>query len=169
MARVGVDGVNVHTPIASTNQLFSFSLVNGHWQAYVHPEYYGMMMFAQAAPAGARLLSVSGPSSGPLRAWATRAPGGQVHVVLINTDTSGSHTVELRLPAGAGPAVLASLAAPSIHSRNGVTIAGEGFGTETSTGLLAPPLKPTVVTPGAGGYLVRLPAASAAMLTLAGG
>jgi hypothetical protein len=169
MARVGVDGVNIHTPTASINQLFSFSLVNGHWQAYVHPEYYGMMMFAQAAPAGSQLLNISGATSGPLRAWATRAPGGQVHVVLINTDTIGSHTVEVRGPASAGPAVLARLSAASAHSLNGVTIGGEGFGTETSTGVLPQPLNPPLVKPGSGGYVVQLPAASAAMLTFSGG
>ena len=169
MARVGVDGVNIHTPMASTNQLFGFSLVNGRWQAYVHPEYYGMMMFAQAAPAGSRLLSVSGASSGPLRVWGTRGPGGQVHVALINTDTASSHFVEVRAPASAGSAVLARLAAPSVHARDGVSIGGESFGTETSTGVLAQPLKPALVKPRPGGYLVKLPAASAAMLTLAAG
>jgi hypothetical protein len=166
MARVGVDGVNIHTPVASTNQLFSFSQVNGHWQAHVNPEYYGMMMFAEAAPAGSRLLGVSGGSGGPVRTWATRAPGGMSHVVLINTDTTGSHTVEVRVPASAAPAVLARLTAPSVHSHNGITIGGDGFGAETSTGVLPQPLKPAVIKSGPGGYLVKLPAASAAMLTM---
>jgi hypothetical protein len=169
MARAGVDGVNIHTPTASLNQLFSFSLVNGSWQANVGPEYYGLMMFAQAAPAGSRLLTVSGASGGPLRAWATRAPGGQIHVVLINTDETRSHSVAVRVPAGAGPAVLALMLAPSVHSVNGVTIGGQGFGAETASGVLAEPPKPATVEPGPGGYLVKLPAASAAMLTFGDG
>jgi hypothetical protein len=35
----------------------------------VEPDYYGLAMFAQAAPAGSRLLNVSSTGSRQLRAW----------------------------------------------------------------------------------------------------
>ena len=41
----------------------------------MHPEYYGLLMFAQAFPPGARLLPVSAPA-GPVKVWATEAPTG---------------------------------------------------------------------------------------------
>ena len=56
MARAGVDGVNVHSRPGVTNELFSFRNAKGKWSAAVNPVYYGLMMFADAAPAGSRLL-----------------------------------------------------------------------------------------------------------------
>src|SRR5205814_1754923 len=58
MAAVGVDGVNMHTFPGAAYELFTFRQVRGRWQAVVAPEYYGLEAFAQAAPAGSRLLSV---------------------------------------------------------------------------------------------------------------
>ena len=73
MARVGVDGVNIHTAPNAVNELFGFSHIGGVWQGYVHPVYYGLMTFAQAAPAGSRLLRTTSPRGGGLKVWATRA------------------------------------------------------------------------------------------------
>ncbi len=71
MASVGVDGVNFHMLPGSNYELFTPSqTAGGTWQAFVHPEYYGLLMFAQAFPPGAHLLSVSAPS-GPVKVWAT--------------------------------------------------------------------------------------------------
>ena len=75
MARVGVDGVNIHTYPKAPYELFRFTHENGKWSGFVAPEYYGLLMFAQAAPAGARLLKTSG-TLGNVRAWATRATDG---------------------------------------------------------------------------------------------
>ena len=55
MARVGVDGVNIHTYPKAPYELFTFTRANGVWSGSVAPEYYGLEMFAQAAPPGARL------------------------------------------------------------------------------------------------------------------
>jgi hypothetical protein len=169
MARVGVDGVNFQTAPNSFNELFGISDVKGTWQANVHPAYYGMMMFAQAAPPGSRLLRLAGAPGGEVRAWATRAPNGEVRVVLINDATAGSRLVKVRIPSIGGPASLERLKAPSAQAQGGVTLGGQGFGLKTSTGLLAGTPAATSVTPVAGAYVVSLPAASAAMLTLTGG
>jgi hypothetical protein len=167
MARVGVSGVNMHTVPNTINELIGTSLSGGHWVARVHPQYYGMMLFAQAAPAGARLLRVSG-AAGALRVWATRASDGRVRVILINDDTGGARAVSLHIPAGnGGPAALERLEAPHAGSTSGVRLGGQSFGAQTSTGQLSGRPQLETVTPGRGGvYAVTLPAASAALLTL---
>ena len=165
MARVGVDGVNIHTYPGAPYELFSFSRANGHWRAFVAPEYYGLDMFAQAAPAGARLLNVSG-ASGDVKGWATSAPDGTVHVVLINEDTAGSRIVTVHIAGPGGAATLERLRAPGLSARTGVTLGGQTFGTATSTGTLAGHSTLAMVTPTGGAYAVKLPRSSAAMLTI---
>jgi Glycosyl hydrolase family 79 C-terminal beta domain len=165
MASQGVDGVNIHTFPGNTNGLFDFTQSGSQWQGTVHPEYYGLLMFAQAPP-GARLLRTAAPRGGDVRLWATRAPGGNFHVVLINDSLSNAHTVRVRAPRGAGPATLERLQAPGgAYATGGVTLAGLTFGSQTTTGLLTGTPQTTHVTPGGGRYSVKLPAASAAMLS----
>ena len=50
LASVGVDGVNVHTLPGAGYELFTFRRTRAGWQAFVHPDYYGLLMFAQALP-----------------------------------------------------------------------------------------------------------------------
>jgi hypothetical protein len=169
MARVDVDGVNLQTAKGSLNELFSVGRVHGHWQAEVRPVYYGAMMFEQAAPAGSRLLALSGTAGADVDAWATRAPGGYIHVVLINDDTRHASSVALRIPSDGGPATIERLLAPSVGALSGVTLGGQSFGPQTDTGQLAGTPSSSSVTPVAGDYDVRLPAASAAMLTVPAG
>jgi hypothetical protein len=165
MAADGVDGVNLHTYPNSTNGLFDFSLAHGHWQSSVHPLYYGALMFAQAAPAGARLLHVVSSSQGPLRAWATRAPDHRLRVLLINDSLTSSALAVVRTPVVPGPASLERLRASSAYATSGVTLGGRTFGAATTTGILAPPA-PQAVAPHGGAYSVTLPASSAALLNL---
>ena len=165
MARVGVDGVNIHTYPKAPYELFTFTHQNGKWTGFVAPEYYGLEMFAQAAPAGSRLLHTSG-SLGNVRAWATRAPDGTVHVVLINDYTAQSRTVNVRIAGAAGVASLERLLGPGVTTRTGVTLGGQGYGTATTTGLLSGRSGIVPVNPANGTYAVHLAPASAAMLTI---
>jgi Glycosyl hydrolase family 79 C-terminal beta domain len=165
MANVGVDGVNVHTYPGAGDQLFAFTRVNSQWRAVVEPEYYGLLMFAQAAPAGSRLLPVTG-ATGTLRAWATQSPTGRIRIVLINDDTTHSQAPVVRMPGAAGTATLARLQAPGARATTRVTLAGQSFADQSSTGRLTGPSHTVVLHLVAGAYPVRLPAGSAAMLTL---
>jgi hypothetical protein len=165
MARVGVDGVNFHTFPGATYELFNFARRHGRWTGYVAPEYYGLLMFAQAAPAGAHLLRTSG-ALGNVRSWATLAPDGTIRVVLINDCTTHSRAVAVRIAGAPGVATLERLGAPGITARTGVTIGGQGFGATTTTGLLSGRSAIVSVKPTQGAYVVRLPPVSAAMLTL---
>jgi hypothetical protein len=165
LARVGVDGVNLHSLPGAAYELFTFSQPGATWQAFVHPEYYGMLTFAQAFPPGARLLPVTAPG-GPLKVWATRGADGHTRVVLINKDPSADYQVQLQVP-GADPlhsASLERLAAPGLGSTNGVTLGGQSFGDATTSGILPPPqTQPALAFNGS--YAVDLPPGSAVLLT----
>jgi hypothetical protein len=162
MAGAGVDGVNVHSLPGAGYELFTFSRASsGAWQAFVHPDYYGMLMFAQAFPAGARPLSVNAPG-GPVKVWATLGPDGRTRVALINEDSS-PHRVQLQLAPSAAQAELEWLRGPGAAATEGVTLGGQTFGSETRTGRLgSPQLQP--VSQLLGSYSIRLPAYSAALL-----
>ncbi len=172
LASVRVDGVNIHSLPHARYELFSFSHPRRRpWSAFVHPEYYGMLMFSQAFPSGAQLLPVTAPAS-PVKVWATTAPGttgsgaaSVTRVVLINKDVTASQDVQVQVPgAGARPASVEWLQAPSVTSLSGVTLGGRSFGTSTKTGVLGAPQTQAISATG-GIYSVTLPPASAVMLT----
>ena len=167
LAYVGVDGVNIHTLPGAPYEPFTFTQRAGAWQAFVHPMYYGLLMFAQAFPPGAQLLPVGGApaASGPVKVWATLAPDGTTRVVMINRDPSNAATVQLQLPGAQSTASVQLLTAPSLGAKSGVTLGGETFGTRTLTGTLPGSPTTTPLDPQAGVYAVQLPAASALMLT----
>jgi hypothetical protein len=162
MESAGVDGVNLHSLPGAAYQPFTFDSAGGRWRGAVQPDYYGLLMFARAFPPGAQLLPVAAPD-GPVRVWATRAPDGQVRAVLINED-SRAHQVQLQLPAGAGRASLEWLRAPGATATSGVTLGGQTFGTETTTGALPAPALQSIPQL-LGSYSVDLPPASAVLLT----
>jgi hypothetical protein len=150
LARVGVSGVNFHTFPGARYEPFSFRRAAGAWQASVKPLYYGILMFAQAAAPGSKLLAGSGHIANGLDVWALRAPDNRVRVALINF--GAARTIALHLPAAAGPATIERLQAPALDASSGVAISGR-----------------SAVASGNGSYALRLPAASAALLTAARG
>ncbi len=164
LAAEGVNGVNIHTLPNAGYQLFNFTQTPSGWQAVVHPEYYGMLMFAQAFPPGAHLLPVS-VASGPVKVWATAAPDGKTRVVLINKDTTTPAIVQVSLTNDDGPASVERLTAPSVDATSGETLGGQSFADPTQTGTLAGPSQTATVSPFMGFYPVEVPAGSAALLT----
>jgi hypothetical protein len=165
LANVGADGVNVHTREGTANQLFSFESTGLGWVGSVMPQYYGLLAFAQAAPAGSSLLQVAGASTGPIHVWATRAPGGTERVVLINLSTSAGQNVLVRA-SGPPVATLERLSAPRANATAGITLAGQSFGTPTATGIPTGALRTTPIHDARAGYNVWMPPAGAAILTL---
>jgi hypothetical protein len=166
LANAGVDGVNVHTPPRSTNQMFTVSQVNGTWQVYVHPNYYGLLMFAQATPPGSRLVRVSGSAAAGVSTWATRGTDGKTRVVVINKSTSRPRPVTIKAPAAATTATMELMRAPSITAKTGITIGGQGFGAQTSTGELAGTAQIPTLKQVRHAYRFKLPPASAALVTI---
>ena len=171
VARSGVDGVNIHTLPEAVYSPFTFQRVNGQWQATVEPEYYGLLLFTEAAPPGSRLLSVSTSGGPDIRARAAITQQGLIHVVLINDSLATDHTITLPAPAGVNtnkPAVVERLTAPGgASAKSGVTLAGQSFGAETTTGTLTGPFRADHLKPVNGQYTVQLPASSAAMVSFA--
>jgi hypothetical protein len=147
--------------------MFTVSQVNGTWEVYVHPNYYGLLMFARATPPGSRLLRISGSGGAGLSTWATIGPDRTRRVVVINKNTASARSVEVRAPAGAGSATLELMRAPAITAKTGITIGGQSFGAQTSTGELAGTPQTTMLKPSKRLYKFTLPAASAALLTVA--
>ncbi len=169
MARAGVDAVNIHMwPGAVPEELFTFKRRHGVWLGSVRPEYYGIVMFNRAAPSGSQILQLHAAGAADVRSWATRSPDGRVRVLLINDGLADGRTVLVRVPAGAGPAAVERLRAPSARATGGVTLAGQSFGPQSATGALTGAMRTTSLVPTAGGYELTVPAASAAMLTIAG-
>src|SRR5439155_26637632 len=94
------------------------------------------------------------------------APDGTTHVVLINEYTAQSRTVAVRIPGAHGAATLERLKGKGVSATTGVTLGGQTFGAQTTTGTLAGRSAITSVAPSRGAYVVKLPRASAAMLTI---
>jgi hypothetical protein len=166
LASVDVDGVNVHTLPASVYEPFTRTRVGNSWRWRVNPLYYGMLMFTEAAPPGSRLLSISGSVAPQVRTWATRTSTGQTRVVLINEYRKRHEFVRVRIRGATRPAALTSLRAPSLTAAHDITLGGQSFGRDTTTGRLTGEPKLVDVAPVRGAYVLRLPPASAAMLMI---
>jgi hypothetical protein len=162
-AAIGVDGVNLHTLPGAPYELFTFTHTRRGWRAFVHPEYYGLLMFAQAFPPGAQLVPVTAPP-GPVKIWATHAADGHTRVVLINKSTTSGSTIQLSVPGAGGTASLEWLRAPAVSATSGVTLGEQTFGTSTASGVLRAP-KTVPITAVSGSYTITLPPASAVLLT----
>ena len=167
----GIDGVNIHTFPGTANQLFGFSRVKGEWIGTVRPEYYGLLMFSQAAPPGSKLLRVAQENTEQTRVWATVAKNGSTRLVLINDSLTRASSVLVHTPTPSEPAELERLLAPSAYATSAITIDGQSFGAQTTTGSLAGPTTTVTLTPSAAPaavatYAITLPAASAAILTI---
>jgi hypothetical protein len=167
----GVDGVNIHTFPGTANQLFGFTRVGGRWTATVRPEYYGLLMFARAAPRGSKELTVIQQHTGQTRAWATMGRDRDTRVVLINDSLTQTTSVLVRAFTPGAPAQLERLLAPSPYATSAITLDGQSFGAQTQTGTLSGPSS-TVTMPAPTGpgpvvsYVVSVPPASAALLTI---
>ena len=164
MARVGVDGVNIHSFPGAIYELFRFKRSpRGSWTGSVAPEYYGLLLFARAAPPGSRLLPIQTSRGARTKAWATSAPDGHIRVLLLN-QSKRADTVAVNLPGGDRAAALERLRAPSLEATGGVTLAGQRV--QPASGNLVGPHQATSLTPTSGAYVIALPAASAALLTI---
>jgi hypothetical protein len=86
--------------------------------------------------------------------------------VVINEHRKRHEFVRLRIRGATQAAALTSLRAPSITAAHHITLGGQSFGRDTTTGQLAGEPKLVDVAPVRGAYVLRLPPASAAMLTI---
>ena len=171
----GADGVNVHTLPGSDvfYAPFTFTDTGGHWTAQVKPLYYGLQLFAQAAPVGSRLLDVSGAThTTQLSVWATTSGSATTRtdrLVLIDKDPGHAETVTVKAPAGVtGPATVERMSSASVSSTGPVSLGGRSYGTSTRNGTLGAPRTTSVARGADNGYVVHVPGGSAALVTFSG-
>ena len=164
--QAGVQGVNVQTVDGNLNQMITAKHSASGWSVSVEPEYYGLLAFADAVPAGSRLLRISDPGLRGFYRFAVRAPNGSERVVLTNVE-SVARTIGVTASGAGGTGSLSLLSARSLTATGGVTLAGQSL--SSRTGQLAGTPNLTLVRPNARGvYAVRVPAHAAAILTLSG-
>jgi hypothetical protein len=159
LARVGVDGVEIHTFPGAGYELFVTS--GGH--AAVSPEYYGLLAFAAAAPPGSALLQTTATLPAALKLWATRARDGRERVTIINKDPNRAYTLRLRIAGVHGDATVTELTGPGAAAHGGASWAGQTIA--PATGRLAGAPARSGVTARHGRYPITVPAASAAVMT----
>jgi hypothetical protein len=165
LARAGVNGVSIHTHPSTVNEVLAPVSANGQRRIQVRPEYYGMMMFARAAPAGSRLIPITGARPAGVKVWATRTGSGVTRVLVINKRESGAETIRLHMRGVRGDPAVEDLRAPGPAARSGVTLGGQSFGSATATGRLSGPGESRRLRPHGGAYVIEMPPASASLLT----
>jgi hypothetical protein len=162
--QAGVQGVNFQTVDGRLNQMITAKHSASGWSVSVEPEYYGLLTFADAAPAGSHLLRISNPGLAHFYQFAVRAPDGTERIVLTNV-APGARTVGVTASGTRGTGSLSLLSAKSLSATNGTTLAGQTL--SSRTGQLTGTPRLTLVRPNAKGvYAVRVPAHAAAILTL---
>jgi hypothetical protein len=166
--RAGATGVNFDTIPGTWQSLISATQTKSGWRVAVQPEYYGLLTFSAAAPAGSRMLHYSAPNIPGLDVWATRATNGVIHVVLIDT-TSHAISARVSIAGSKGNATLTRLSAPGLTALSSVSLGGETI--SPTTGLLSGTPATTQLPAANGAYAngtfsVTLPGAGAAILTL---
>ncbi|HET9073002.1 MAG TPA: glycosyl hydrolase family 79 C-terminal domain-containing protein [Solirubrobacteraceae bacterium] len=163
MASVGVDGVNIHTLPGAAYAPFSFTHVHGVWHATVNPLYYGLRLFTQAFPAGARLLPSSSTAT-QVKVWSTLATDGTIHTVVIN-EAANPAVVRLHITGRGGhPLSVERLTAPALTSTTGVQLGGADLAPDTTSATLGA-AHLTQLRSLLGEYQLNVPADSAALLT----
>jgi hypothetical protein len=162
--QAGVQGVNFQTVDGDFNQVITAKHSASGWSVSVQPEYYGLLAFAGAAPAGSHLLRISDPGLAHFYQFAVRAPDGSERVVLTNVG-SVARTIGVTASGIRGTGSLSLLSAKSLSATGGTTLAGRSL--SSRTGQLTGTPKLTLVRPNAKRvYAVRVPAHAAAILTL---
>jgi len=163
--QAGVQGVNFQTVDGDLNQMIHAQHSASGWSVSVQPEYYGLLAFADAAPAGSQLLRISNPGLAHFHQFAVRAPDGSERVVLTNV-SSVARTTGVTASGTRGTGSLSLLSAKSLSATGGTTLSGQSLSPRTGQLNGTPSL--TLVRPTAKGvYAVRVPAHAAAILTLA--
>jgi hypothetical protein len=165
MAEAGVVGVNFHTWTGAWYAPISFIPSPSGPIAKVRPLLYGMLFFDRAVPNGARLLRVTQRRADTVKVWATRDVTGTVRVAVINKDPRRAHVVRLKLPRGLRAGTIERLLGRSLASQSGVTLAGQSFERGAFDGKLHGGVRSTRVKARGRIYQLRVPAASAALLT----
>jgi hypothetical protein len=159
-ALAGCTGANLHsggsgpgyTPIAERQG----ALVEAR------PEYYGMLMFAQAAQGiSMESVVVLVPSAAiNVSAWGVQRDDGGLNAILINKDANRSISVELTTNISASRFDPLWLRGTDLSASSGQTLGGVAIGSDASW----TPLPQEPLNASNGSLIVQLPPASAVLL-----
>src|SRR5262249_35074873 len=125
VASHGGEGVNLETDINQMAWVSHYSPIfrDGAGQLIARPEYYSMLAFAMAGKGDLVKLTRSHTTVN-VSAYATRSARGPIWVTIVNKDLSRAVAIEIVLPGGCSKAEAYRLMAPSVESRDQVTLAG---------------------------------------------
>ncbi len=165
LASAGCAGVNMETGVNQRGFISSYSPIGddeqGHY--WVAPEYYGMLAFAQAG-AGRIIGSSINAGGRNISAYATQPTKDRTVLTVINKEPSLDAVVVIDASASASfrTGSVVRLSGPSLESKSGVTLGGASV---SAAGLWKPTL-PEEVSMSRRTPRVRVPAGSAAVVTL---
>jgi hypothetical protein len=163
LASAGCAGVNMETGVNQRGFISSYSPIGddeqGHYWAA--PEYYGMLAFGQS---GGRVIQCGlDAKDRNIKAYASQPARDRIVVTLINKESSEAMVViDARTSVSLRGGSLIRLTGPSLESKSGVTLGGAGVSRDG----LWKPTQVEEVGRARGELLVRVPAASAAVVTL---
>jgi len=164
LAAHGCDGVNMETDINQKAKVSDYSPIyrdEATGRLIVRPEYYGMLAFSISGIGEVLKISVSKPEF-KVNAYATRDSKGELWVVIINKNLANSAEIELAVPVPYSKADCFRLAAPTVESKDQVTLAGA----EVSAAGTWKPGQTEAIPVKNNGALFLVPATSAALLRL---
>ncbi|MGA9800069.1 MAG: glycosyl hydrolase family 79 C-terminal domain-containing protein [Terriglobales bacterium] len=165
LASAGCAGVNMETGVNQRGFISSYSPIGddeqGHYWAA--PEYYGMLAFAQ--PGAGRIVgSTIDAGDKNIKVYATEPDPNHMVLTLINKEPS--YDAAIVIDPGAHKSLrkgsLVRLSGPSLESKSGVTLGGASVSPAGSW----KPAQTEEVAGSRGRFPVRVPAASAAVVTL---
>ena len=167
LASAGCSGVNMETGVNQRGFVSSYSPIGddeqGHYWAA--PEYYGMLAFAQSG-AGRMIGSSCDAGDRNIKAYATQPAKDRIVLALINKEPDSDAIMVIdagaSAPAPFGKGSLVRLSGPSLEDKSGVNLGGASL----SPAGLWKPTQTEEVSRTRDKWQVRVPAASAAIVTL---
>ena len=163
LASAGCTGVNMETGVNQRGFISSYSPLgddeHGHYSATT--EFYGMLAFARSGT-GELIVSHLEAGNGNLEAYATKQGNDQITLTLINKEQAYDAIVGVESVSAFRRGSVLRLSAPSLESKTGVLFGGVPVDPRG----VWHPIRAEQIQASQGKWGVRLPAASAAIVTL---
>jgi hypothetical protein len=169
-ANVGADGVNVHMDTDDVYGPFLFNVDTAtlpyrYSVNVIRPEYYGLLLFQEAAPGGSKIIRANSTDLSNLKTWVTIDDQMTVRITIINKDKKAARKVITEIEGYTPEGTLIRLLASSYKAKKGITLGGLGFDDSQDGRPRGTPTSETVI-PHDNVYEIQVPPISAALLTL---
>ncbi len=163
MAKASASGVNIETGVNQLGFISWYSpIADAAKGSYlVKPDYYGMLAFAQASDGQLLNVTYDGASAN-LTTYAVASADQRIFVTIVNKEAVRDCTVSVHCNRSVEHAGVMRLTGPALAAKEGVLFGGSEV---TANGEWQPASVESVPKHN-GGWLLRVPAATAAILTL---